>query len=80
MLFDDNPDVQVDRDESGRVVQLRHTRQAFSLDDAGLEHATASEIAERYVREVAPSTASRSRRLRRSASRRMARPPLSRLG
>ena len=54
MAYDsENPDVHVDRDASGRVVQLRHMRQAYSIDEAGLEHATAGEIAEHYVREVA---------------------------
>jgi Fungalysin/Thermolysin Propeptide Motif len=53
MAFDENPEVQVDRDESGRVIQLRHTRHAYSLEEAGLEYASASEIAEQYVREVA---------------------------
>ena len=54
MTFELNPEVEVHRDAEGHVTQLRHTRRRYSSREAGITNATAAEIAEQYVREVAP--------------------------
>src|SRR5215207_10068480 len=53
-IAEDSPNVQVGRDEEGRVRALRHPREAFSADRAGLKEPSARGLADAYVREVLP--------------------------
>jgi len=53
MSFELTPEVRVDRDEKGRVVQLRHIRRKYTAAMAGLARPTPVELAEQYVRDVA---------------------------
>ena len=48
------PDVQVRRDRSGIVRQLRHLNQPYTSEDAGFAPVTPRELAEQYVHEVLP--------------------------
>lgn len=50
----DSPNVDVGRDDEGRVRVLRHPREAFSAERAGLKEPSARGLADAYVREVLP--------------------------
>jgi hypothetical protein len=52
MPFDDSPNVQVDRDESGHIRILRHAGEPFTTERAGLTAPSARELADEYVRQV----------------------------
>jgi len=52
---EETPDVYVGRDEEGRVRVLRHPRQAFTAERAGLSAPSPRELADAYVREVLPT-------------------------
>jgi hypothetical protein len=54
MVSDESPDVHVGRDEEGRVRVLRHPRDAFSAERAGLAEPSPRELADAYVRAVLP--------------------------
>ena len=54
MVSEESPDVHVGRDAEGRVRVLRHPRQAFSAERVGLDEPSPRELADAYVREVAP--------------------------
>src|SRR5688572_11189254 len=50
----DSPNVDVGRDDEGRVRVLRHPREAYSAERAGLKEPSARGLADAYVREVLP--------------------------
>lgn len=53
-IAEDSPNVRVGRDEEGRVRVLRHPREAFSAERAGLKSPSPRELADAYVRDVLP--------------------------
>ena len=50
----DSPDVDVGRDEGGRIRALRHPRAPFSAERAGLKEPSLRGLADAYVREILP--------------------------
>src|SRR5919202_1753524 len=52
MVSGESPDVDVGRDEEGRVRVLRHPRERFSAESARLAEPSPRELADAYVREV----------------------------
>ena len=52
MAFEESPNVQVGRDEEGRIRLLRHPAEPFTPDRAGLAAPSARELADEYVRQV----------------------------
>ncbi len=50
----DSPNVHVGRDDEGRIRVLRHPREPFSAEQAGLAEASPRELADAYVRAVLP--------------------------
>src|SRR6266511_5525527 len=50
----DSPNVHVGRDDEGRIRVLRHPREPFSAEQAGLAEASPLERADAYVRAVLP--------------------------
>jgi zinc metalloprotease ZmpB len=54
MAFELSPNVEVDRDEQGHIRLLRHPREPYTPDRAGLVSPSPSELADQYVADVAP--------------------------
>ncbi|HEX2373696.1 MAG TPA: hypothetical protein VHO93_06915 [Actinomycetota bacterium] len=54
MAFELSANVEVHRDADGRVRTLRHPQDPFSAEAAGLTEPSPQELADEYVREVAP--------------------------
>ena len=54
MPFELTEEVEVDRDTDGNVIQLRHMRRRYSSEEAHVSNPTPAEVAEQYVRDVAP--------------------------
>ncbi len=53
MAFDiTTPDVEIERDQTNQVVQLRHPRKRYSAQNAGIVAATPAQLAIHYVRDV----------------------------
>ena len=52
MAFEESLDLQVSRDEEGRVRLLRHSAQRFTSERAGLKAPSPRELADAYVRQV----------------------------
>lgn len=53
-VFGESPNVHAGRDKEGRIRVLRHPRERFSAERAGLAFASPRELADAYVREVLP--------------------------